>query len=132
MNAGKLLKEAGLDSDALRVRIAPVDPDTVNVWPASRWIRMFWRPGVKGVTHRRWILVEPEFMRGDRDRLARLVVHELVHVRQYLDRGYFSFMSRYVADYWRGRLAGKDGRQAYLDIPAEVEAREVTARVVNR
>lgn len=130
MNAGKLLREVGLDTPELRERIAPVDPDSINVWPAARWIRHFWRPGIKGVTHYKWVLVDPEFLRGDRRKLAKLVVHELVHVRQYVERGYLRFISRYIADYWKGRFSGKDARQAYLDIPAEKEARDVTNDIV--
>lgn len=128
MNAGRLLREAGLDSDALRVRISPVDPDRVNVWPASRLLRSLWRPGIRGVTLWKWIFVDPELMNGDPDRLARLVIHELVHLRQVIDAGYLPFTTRYVVEYVQGRAAGKDGRQAYLDISAEVEARELTAR----
>lgn len=131
MNAGRVLREAGYDTDALRVRISPVDPDGINVYPAARPLRALWRPGIKGVTHWRWIFVEPEFMRGDRDRLARLVIHELIHVRQYRDTGYLRFTIGYVFEYWKGRLGGKGARQAYLDIGAEVEAREVTERIVS-
>jgi hypothetical protein len=131
VNAGRLLRETGYDGDALRVRLAPVDPDEINVYPAARVLRMFWRPGIKGVTHWRWVFVDPEFMRGDRDKLARLVIHELVHVRQYRDTGYLGFTTRYLREYSRGRLQGKNSRQAYLDIGAEVEAREVTKRIVS-
>jgi hypothetical protein len=131
MNAGRLLRETGYDGDALRVRLAPVDPDEINVYPAARALRIFWRPGIKGVTHWKWVFVEPDFMRGDRDKLARLVIHELIHVRQYRDAGFIGFTIRYVLEYWRGRLQGKKPRQAYLDIRAEVEARDVTRRIVS-
>jgi hypothetical protein len=130
MNAGRLLRETGYDNDSLRVMLSPVDPDHINVYPAARALRAFWRPGIKGVTHWKWVFVEPEFMMGDRDRLARLVIHELVHVRQYRDVGYLPFMGRYIFEYWKGRLRGKEPRQAYLDIGAEVEARRLTAEIV--
>jgi hypothetical protein len=126
-----LLRETGYDTDTLRGHIAPVDPADINIYPAARLLRAFWRPRIKGVTHWKWILVEPEFMRGDRDRLARLVIHELVHVRQYVTAGYVPFMTGYIVDYWKGRFSGKDARRAYLDISAEVEAREVTASIVS-
>ncbi len=130
MNAGRLLRQVGYDTDALRVRLHPVDPDRINVYPAAPGLRLFWRPGIKGVTHWRWVFVEPEFMRGDPVRLARLVIHELVHVRQYHDQGYLPFTVRYISDYWRGRFSGKTPRQAYLDVAAESEAREVTRQIV--
>lgn len=132
MNAGRLLRDAGLDTDALRVRLTPVNPDQVNVWPASPLMRRLWRTGIEGVTIWRFVFVAPELMRGDRQRLARLVIHELVHVRQFGETGYLRFMSRYLLEYCRGRLRGKSPRQAYRDISAEVEAREVTARVITR
>lgn len=128
MNAGRILREAGYDTDALRIRISPVNPDNVNVWPASRLLRRIWRPGIKGVTLWKWVFVDPELIRGDRERLARLVIHELVHLRQLVDDGYIGFTARYVWEYLDGRLRGKDRRQAYLDISAECEARELTAR----
>ena len=130
MNAGRLLRETGYDSVSLRVMLSPVDPDQINVYPAARALRAFWRPGIKGVTHWKWVFVEPEFLKGDRDKLARLVIHELVHVRQYGDAGYLPFMRRYISEYWEGRLQGKEPRQAYLDVGAEVEARRLTAEII--
>lgn len=131
MNAGRLLREVGYDSAALRTQIAPVDPDRVNVWPASPLLMRIWRPGISGVTYGRLILVSPELMKGERRRLAKLVIHELIHVKQFRDHGYLPFMTRYVSQYLRGRIAGKGSRQAYLDIAAESEARELTDRLVN-
>jgi len=125
VNAGRLLRAAGLDTDGLRDLIAPVDPDEVNVWPASTWMRALWRPGIQGVTHWKWVFVDPEVLTGERMRLGRLVVHELVHVRQFVAGGYVRFVIRYVGEYVRGRLTGKSPRDAYLAISAEVEAREV-------
>jgi hypothetical protein len=130
VNAGRILREAGYDTDALRVRIAPVDPGGINVWPASRHLRRLWRHGIRGVTHGRFVLVDPEVMRGDRDRLARLVVHELIHVRQYQAAGYLRFVLSYLKEYWLGRLGGKSAQQAYRDISHEREARELTERTV--
>ena len=130
MNAGRILRAAGYDTDALRVRISPIDPDQVNIWPASRLMRRLWRPGIKGVTLWKWVFVDPDSIRGDQRSLARLVIHELVHLRQLVDEGYLGFTARYAWEYLRGRLRGKDGRQAYLDISAETEAREITTRSI--
>ncbi|HUG08927.1 MAG TPA: hypothetical protein VMP13_08550 [Acidimicrobiia bacterium] len=130
MNAGRILREAGYDTDALRVRIAPVDPDQINVWPASRLFRRLWRQGIGGVTHGRFVFVDPDMMRDDRERLARLVIHELIHVRQYRAAGYLRFVTSYLKEYWIGRLGGKTPREAYRDISHEREARELTERTV--
>ena len=130
MNAGRILREAGYDTDALRLRIAPVNPDQINVWPASRLLMSLWRPGIEGQTHGRMILVDPRVLKGDPRRLARLVIHELIHVRQYASSGYLRFSASYLTEYLKGRLDGKSARQSYLDISHEREARELTARSV--
>lgn len=129
MNAGRILRTAGFDTPELRTELAPVDPDRINIWPASRWFRMLWRPGIKGVTSGGVVFVDPEVMRGDPRRLARLVVHELVHVRQFRTGGYIWFGTRYIWNYFAGRLRGLSRRDAYLDNPFEVEAREVAGRL---
>lgn len=131
MKAGRLLREAGYDSDALLVRIAPVDPDAVNVWPASRLFRRFWRHGVSGVTYGRFVFVDPDVMRGDTDRLARLVIHELIHVRQFAAAGHLRFVLSYLKDYWKGRIGGMSPQDAYRAITYEREARELTQRTIS-
>lgn len=131
MNAGRLLRKAGYDTDALRVRVAPVNPDDINVWPAGRLMRRFWRHGISGITHGRLVFVDPEVMKGDPDRLARLVVHELVHVRQFVAAGYVRFVLSYLKDYWRGRIGGLSPRDAYREVTYEREARELTERTVS-
>lgn len=128
MNAGRLLRETGYDTPALREWLAPVDPDDINVWPAATTFMSVWQKGVSGVTHWKWIFVDPEVLKGDRRRLALLVVHELVHVRQFVQTGYVAFIGRYLFEYLAGILAGKGLRQAYLDIGAEVEARDIASR----
>lgn len=130
MNAGRLLSDAGYDTDVFREWIAPVDPYEINVWPASGLFRRMWRTGISALTISKFVFVDPEVMRGDRDRFARLVVHELVHVRQYQTSGYVQFLIRYLREYWMGRLAGKSPREAYLDISHEREARAVTSQIV--
>lgn len=127
MNAGRILREAGYDTDALRRRLAPVNPDEVNVWPASPLFRRFWRKGIQGVTYWKFVFVDAEVMRGDPQRLARLVIHELVHVRQYLSKGYLPFVFSYGKEYVKGRLSGLSPHEAYRAISHEREAREMTA-----
>ena len=78
----------------------------------------------------RLVLADPEVLDSGPGSLARFVVHELVHVRQFARQGYVRFMSRYLSEYWKGRLRGLDHRTAYLAISAEVEAREIAARYV--
>jgi hypothetical protein len=130
VNAGRLLRDAGYDTAALRSRIAPVNPDTINIWPASPLFRLFWRKGIEGVTYWRYVIVDADVLRGDRNRLARLVIHELVHVHQFSTVGYLPFVFSYVRQYLFGRLRGLSGYDAYRAISFEREARELTAQVV--
>ncbi len=70
------------------------------------------------------------FLRGDRieHRATSLLAHELVHVRQFAEHGPVRFLTRYFGDYLRNLKACRNHRQAYLDIPFEIEAREEAAR----
>lgn len=129
MNAALIILRSSYDLHRVEPMLHPIRAEQVNVWPASRWLRMFWRPGISGVAQWRWIFVDPALLGGDEDRLARLVIHELVHVRQFRQQGYVPFLYRYLRDYLRGRVSGLSGREAYLAIPAEVEARDITSRV---
>ena len=57
-----------------------------------------------------------------------LLLHELVHVRQWKRLGSMRFMRIYVKDYVSGRRAGLDHHRAYLGIRLEKEARVAVAR----
>ena len=129
MNAGRILERAGHDLGRVRTALAPVDPERVNVWPASKRFRRLWRPGVGALTLGSVVFVDPCVL-GDDERLARVVIHELVHVRQFEEEGWFAFLWRYVLGYLAGRRSGLTSRDAYLAIPAEKEAREITARLL--
>jgi hypothetical protein len=73
------------------------------------------------------IYVHPRLLAGDRRALGELVVHELVHVRQWRELGVRRFLIRYLTDYWRGRRAGLGHRRAYLAISLEEEALRLSA-----
>jgi hypothetical protein len=79
--------------------------------------------GAHGMTVGRHVLL----VRGHEDSRP-LLAHELVHVRQYAERGTLRFLVRYLADYARNLVRLRDHRQAYLAIPAEVEARQEAGR----
>lgn len=96
-----------------------VDLDASRVVPVRRLV-----PGAAAMTLDRWVLV-----RRDRLEDAVLLAHELVHVRQWRERGRWRFALRYLADYLRGRARGLSHREAYRAVPAEVEARRVASAV---
>jgi hypothetical protein len=69
-------------------------------------------------------------LRRGREDDAKLIAHELVHVRQYADRGVVRFLARYLRDYAVNLARLRSHRKAYLAIPAEVEARAEADRWV--
>jgi Domain of unknown function (DUF4157) len=85
----------------------------------TRWLAS----GAHGMTLGRHVLL----LRGHEDRPV-LVAHELVHVRQYADRGFVRFLARYLWDYARNLVRLRNHREAYLAIPTEVEARAEAKR----
>jgi hypothetical protein len=85
--------------------------DTVRVWEGGPV-----PPGADAITFGSLVIVR----RGERT--TALMLHELVHVRQYREHGWIGFLVRYVGWYvlWRMRRKGHQG--AYLRIPFEIEA----------
>jgi hypothetical protein len=87
---------------------------------------------IQGITVGGLVFIAPALLGGDADRrtLPRdLVVHEIAHVVQYRRHGFFGFLLRYFADYWRNLRAQKSWslearHAAYLAIPFEIEARQ--------
>lgn len=61
-----------------------------------------------------------------------LIAHEVTHVMQFLRRGVPWFLLGYGAAYAAGRARGLSDRQAYLNLPDEVEARHVEAEARRR
>ncbi|MGZ4688531.1 MAG: hypothetical protein ACXVKA_13175 [Acidimicrobiia bacterium] len=75
-------------------------------------------PGIVAMTIDRWILV-----RSGRELDVDLIAHELVHVQQWRELGVLRFLVRYVGEYLRLRLEGKQHWAAYSAISFEAEAR---------
>ena len=74
-------------------------------------------PGAAATTLGRFVLVRPEAVGS-----ARLLRHELVHVRQWRRLGVLGFLSRYLGAYARWRLRRYPHWAAYRRIPLEIEA----------
>lgn len=131
MIAGEALRAAGLDTEELRAAIHPVDPDRVTLRPAPSWLTRLWGRGTGAMTIGARVFVRPDILAGPPDPLGRLVVHELVHARQWSDYGTFGFLRRYLARYVGGVLRGLGHRSSYRANPYEAEAREVADRYGN-
>ena len=82
-------------------------------------------PRASGMTIDRFVLLLDD---DDRAGTSELMAHELVHVRQWADHGFFGFLRRYLGDYVRGLWTHKRHRKAYLEIPFEAEARALAKR----
>lgn len=95
--------------------------------------------GVHGITFGRRIFIKPQIVSLNENNLLRLpedlAAHEITHVLQYRREGFVGFFRQYLSAYWSNLLEKKkwDGdsrHQAYLDIPFEIEARNVAAKFV--
>ncbi len=81
-------------------------------------------PGVDpaAVTIGRHIFMDPAYWPLDRPPGFLLLVHELVHVRQWREKGILGFLQAYLSDYWAHP-------QRYNGVRLEREAAEVAAAV---
>lgn len=113
------------DVAALRVRLLPVRPEQVIVRPFPVLVARLWPKWVGAVAAPWGVYVRPQVLEGDSDRLAGVLCHELVHVRQWRTLGVIGFLWSYVGDYLSGRRRGLSHREAYLTIGLEEEARRV-------
>ena len=88
-----------------------------------RWVGGLVPPGANAITLGRLISVRRSAA-GD----ARLMRHELAHVRQWRRLGVSGFLRRYIGSYLRQRLRGYGHWAAYRRIPLEIEAEWVARR----
>jgi hypothetical protein len=105
-----------VDEIALFDHVPPADAEQARLHRV-RWLAS----GAHGMTFGRHVLL----VRGH-EANAKLIAHELVHVRQFGEQGVVRFLARYVVDYARNLARLRKHRAAYLAIPAEVEARDET------
>ena len=114
--------------EAFRARLS-VDPSSVSVHPAPRWLPHV-RSGRYSAIALPWaIYVQAEALQGDPRATAALIVHELVHMEQWRREGVVRFSWNYVRGYATARIRGADARSAYWDLPSEVRARSVARDV---
>ena len=94
---------------------------------------------VAGITFDRSIFVLPELLSvNEKNQLKlseELVAHEIAHVLQYRREGFLRFLYKYLRDYRANlrKMKKRDidsRRRAYLEIPFEIEAREVARKFV--
>ena len=132
--ASDIVTAGGVELETLRKVLPRIDPRTIKIWVAPLLVRPIWGKRIAARAMFWGIYVRPDiavrFERGDeRERDARLVVHELTHIEQWRRLGPLRHSVQYVGDYVRGLLAGKGSFAAYRAIRLELEARQ-TARLV--
>lgn len=86
------------------------------------WLRLFLLRDVLGITLGRRIYLSAGIAERPFEEIARLVRHELVHVRQAARLGLPLFFWRYAAEYVRNVRRGLRGWEAYRNISFEREA----------
>jgi Domain of unknown function (DUF4157) len=117
----------------VRARLARFFPglnlDRIRVYEGIPWY-------VKGAplayADRHRIYFQPGAYRPDSGEGLALIAHELVHCWQYQRHGTWRFRARYLAAYFRNRLARMSDLEAYLNIPFEVEARSLEESIAQR
>jgi hypothetical protein len=76
-------------------------------------------PGSSGMTLGRFVLLRTDAVR---DGTRKIIAHELVHVRQYRELGFFRFLYRYLKSYFAQLWRLHSHRAAYHAIPYEQQA----------
>ncbi len=101
----------------LRDRLGIEPKDGYSLWEGGPVPK-----GSAGITFGSLVIIRRGYLVGERG--ARLLSHELVHVEQWSELGYFGFLRQYLGAYFDGRRRGLSHRSAYLAIPLEREAVE--------
>lgn len=92
-----------------------------------------------GITFGRRIFILPKFLLVNQKNLLtlpeKLLAHEIAHAVQYRREGFVKFFYKYLTNFWKNLRARKtwdieSRQQAYLEIPFEIEAREIADEFV--
>lgn len=103
-----------------------VNLDKIRIWEG---IPFYVRGNPIGYADREQIYFEPGAFRADTIEGLALLAHEIAHCRQYRALGPWRFRFRYLSYYLRNLLQGMSRKEAYLNVPFEIEAREVETEV---
>ena len=87
-----------------------------------RWLRLLTARDVVAITLGRRIYLRSDMSERPPEKLARLLRHELVHVRQVNRHGFFVFLWLYVTEFLRHFARERNVTRAYRLISFEVEA----------
>ncbi len=107
-------------SDAMQQRIADAGARVRVGYPW--WLRPWLMRDVIAITLGRTIYVSQRAAERSGERLGRLMRHELVHVRQMNQHGFFRFLCLYTTEFFRHFYRERDVTRAYRKISFEAEA----------
>lgn len=130
MNAASLLTAAGVPVARLSDALPGLDLGRIAVRAAPRWLSSLWGRHIAAMALPRLIFIRPEVLESDPAGLGELLVHELVHVHQWMRLGLIGFLRRYLRDYLGGRLRGWSHLRAYRAISLESQARDLTTSIL--
>lgn len=94
---------------------------------------------VDGITFGRHIFIDPKLAKyNDKKKLCiskNLLSHEVAHVIQYQQSGFFGFLLKYIKDYFiilrrKKKWNALARMESYWSIPHEVEARDAAKRFI--
>ncbi len=94
---------------------------------------------VHGITFGNSVFILPTLLNTNKKNLLtlpeKLIAHEITHVIQYKREGFVKFFYKYAANFLRNlkkkqKWDIQSRQEAYLEIPFEVEAREVANKFV--
>ena len=132
MNPATVLTASGISPGQVSSTLGDLNLEQVDIRPAPGWLTRIWGEAVSAMAVRTTVYIRPDTLNADPSILGPLIVHELVHVHQWLQLGVVRFLWRYLGGYLKGRLAGLSHRDAYQAIPIEVEARETSDQLLGR
>lgn len=114
-----------------RCLILPMTPSFVSALrgPRAAIAAIALKDRASGITLGHKVYIHARHFGEDDTLPMPLVVHELVHVVQFLRDGTPRFLARYLRDYARNLIQGMSDYDAYLNIPYEIEARQIEAYV---
>lgn len=120
---------AGYDPEVV-AQVAPgVDPAHLLVREARPWFERIYLRTSRALALPHVIYLHSRLYTRPRAEVARLLLHEFIHVSQWRRKGIPRFIAGFLGDYLVGRLRRRGHRAAYSSIRLEVEARMAVARV---
>lgn len=127
MRAADLLGKR--NSAALQITLDPIRPENAAVRVLPRCLAAIWPTWVDAMTTPWGIYLRRAPELWEPDSLERLLVHEMVHLRQWKTLGIVGFLRVYMSDYLRGRIRLLGHRAAYRSISLEAEAYREAAEI---